>query len=75
MSAAAGIVTARAAQNDQSHATLYEPDDMPAVLVSAHDRVDAVVDKLFGVPAGCSSQERQRILFHRYADQSGLTVR
>ena len=69
--AARRIIEVRAGQAGRSLATLYDPDDMPDDLVGAHERVDAVVDKIFGTSADVSLADRQRLLFRRYAELAG----
>jgi hypothetical protein len=67
------IVSVRARTPDRSLADLYEPADITADLIEAHDRLDAVVDAAFGAPLGCRGElERQEILFSRYEQLAGI---
>nr|WP_245823038.1 type IIL restriction-modification enzyme MmeI [Brachybacterium avium] len=44
---------------------------MDADLVKAHDSLDAAVDKAFGARRRCTSeQQRQQILFERFAEMT-----
>lgn len=64
-----GVLAARERYPDRSLAELYSPLAMDPELIRAHDRLDAVVDRAFGATRTCSSEEeRQAILFARYAD-------
>lgn len=46
----------------------YNPLVMDPALIKAHDNLDAVVDRAFGVKRGCATErERQEILFAPYA--------
>lgn len=69
--AAADIGQARAKYPSRSLAALYEPGDTPADLLQAHTRVDRVVDKIFGAHPDMTSDDRQRLLFRRYATVTG----
>ncbi|MDN5821618.1 MAG: hypothetical protein L0H39_09025, partial [Brachybacterium sp.] len=47
----------------------YAPLAMDPALLKAHRTLDSAVDKAFGAKRTCKSeQERQRILFERYAE-------
>lgn len=70
--AGAKILDARALHPERSLAEHYSPLAMDPALVSAHDAVDRLVDRAFGAKRVCTSeQERQRILFERYAELTG----
>lgn len=63
------VLEARALHPDRSLAQLYSPFAMDPALLKAHRTLDAAVDRAFGARRVCSSeQERQEILFARYAD-------
>lgn len=63
------VLDARAQHPNRSLAEHYAPLAMDPVLIKAHRKLDAAVDKAFGARRLCSSeQERQRILFERYAE-------
>ncbi|MGP5253955.1 class I SAM-dependent DNA methyltransferase [Brachybacterium sp. AOP43-C2-M15] len=67
-----GVLEARMAHPERSLAEHYDPLAMDPTLVSAHGRLDAVVDRAFGAKRTCrSEQERQQVLFSRYSE---LTV-
>lgn len=67
-----GVLEARMAHPERSLAEHYDPLAMDPSLVSAHGKLDAVVDRAFGAKRTCrSEQERQQVLFARYAE---LTV-
>ncbi|MEV0869464.1 DNA methyltransferase [Brachybacterium paraconglomeratum] len=69
IAAGADILTARALHPERSLAEHYDPLAMSSDLLKAHRLLDSVVDKAFGARRLCSSeQERQRILFERYAE-------
>lgn len=54
---------------ERSRTEHYDPLAMDPGLVSARGRLDAVVDRAFGAKRTCrSEQERQQVLFARYAE-------
>ena len=69
--AAAEIIRARGKYAAWSLAALYEPGDTPTDLLQAHIQVDRVVDKIFGVRPDMTPDDRQRLLFRRYAAVTG----
>lgn len=69
--AAAEIIRARGNYPAWSLAALYEPGDTPTDLLQAHIQVDRVVDKIFDVRPGMTPDDRQRLLFRRYAAVTG----
>lgn len=69
--AAAEIVRARGKYPAWSLAALYEPGDTPTDLLQAHVQVDRVVDKIFGARPDIKPDDRQRLLFRRYAAFTG----
>lgn len=65
--AGADILEARV--SDKTLAQQYEPGAMGAELLAAHERLDAVVDRVFGLHDKLPAErDRQRILFSRYAE-------
>lgn len=72
--AAAGIVSARETHPEMSLAKLYDPIAMPDDLITAHDALDEVVDKLFGRGDMSTESSRQKILFQRYAALTGQST-
>lgn len=47
---------------------------MDPALVKAHDSLDSAVDRAFGARRICTSeQQRQQILFERYAEMTAST--
>lgn len=70
-SAAAGILTARAAHHGWSLAQIYESDAIPDDVVAAHLALDDVLDSTF-VRANLETEAaRQRTLFRAYATLTG----
>lgn len=64
-----GVLDARALHPERSLADHYNPLAMDPALLSAHRKLDAVVDKAFGATTALSTaQERQAILFQRYLE-------
>src|SRR5699024_6419111 len=63
------VLEARALHPERSLAQHYAPLAMEPALLKAHRTLDAAVDKAFGAKRTCKSeQERQRVLFERYAE-------
>ena len=63
------ITEARALHPDRSLANAYNRLAMDSLLVRAHDKLDAVVDRAFGAKRTCKGEkERQEVLFARYAE-------
>lgn len=69
--AATGIIKAREAHPGSSLAKLYDPTAMPDDIASAHNALDAVIDRLFGRGDMSTESGRQKILFQRYAALTG----
>ena len=67
--AAQAILDARAAHPGSTLADLYDPLAMPADLRKAHDTLDALVDKAYGLKPSCTDAERVAHLFKLYADK------
>ena len=67
--AAQAVLDARAAHPGSTLADLYDPLAMPADLRKAHDALDALVDKAYGLKPSCSDAERVAHLFKLYADK------
>ena len=66
------VLEARALHPERSLAQHYAPLAMDPALLKAHRSLDTAVDKAFGAKRTCKSeQERQRILFERYAELTG----
>ncbi len=67
--AAQGVLDARALFPESSLADLYDPLTMPSVLVKAHDKLDALVEKAYGKRFD-SDAGRVAFLFERYKELS-----
>lgn len=66
------MLDARALHPARSLADHYNPLAMSPTLIKAHDALDRVVDKAFGARKKPETlQERQEILFKRYAELTG----
>lgn len=64
-----GVLAARALHPERSLADHYNPLAMDPALLKAHAALDKVVDKAFGATRLLkSNEERQAILFERYAE-------
>jgi MmeI, DNA-methyltransferase domain/MmeI, target recognition domain/MmeI, C-terminal domain len=63
---AVGVLAAREQFSDQTLAELYDPDKMPAGLLSAHETLDETVDRLYRARPFESDEERLKILFAMY---------
>jgi hypothetical protein len=61
------IMLARAAHSESTLAQLYDPLLMPADLVKAHEKLDAVVDSLYGSKRFTGEADRLEVLFARYS--------
>lgn len=74
IAAGQGVLDARALRPDRSLADHYKPLAMTPALIKAHDALDRVVDKAFGARRTLrTEEERQQILFKRYAELTGIT--
>jgi len=63
------VIAARDLRPDLTLAQHYAPGQLSAALQAAHDALDVVVDQAFGAPHTCvSEEERQAVLFQRYAE-------
>src|SRR5690625_3536329 len=63
------VLEARALHPERSLAEHYDPLAMAPELLKAHRALDAAVDRAFGAKRTCQSeQERQEVLFARYAE-------
>ena len=63
------VLKARALHPERSLAQHYAPLAMTPALLKAHRTLDAAVDRAFSARRTCTSeQERQQILFERYAE-------
>jgi len=65
---AIGILAAREQFSDQTLAELYDPDKMPAGLLSAHETLDETVDRLYRPRPFESDAERLKVLFGMYEE-------
>ena len=45
------------------------PDTMPPDLLIAHEKLDALVDKAYGLSPSCTDADRVAHLFKLYADR------
>ena len=67
--AAQAVLDARALYPGSSLADLYDPLTMPPELVKAHARLDALVDRAYGLSPSCTDAERVAHLFALYAEK------
>ncbi|WP_051706200.1 class I SAM-dependent DNA methyltransferase [Nocardioides aequoreus] len=66
------VLAARELEPDKSLAQHYTPSQMSPELLAAHVALDDVVDRAFGAKCMCESEEeRQEVLFRRYAEMTG----
>lgn len=70
--AAQAVLDARAQFPSATMADLYDPLSMPAALLKAHQRLDALVDKAYGKAGLKSESERVAFLFERYQSLCSL---
>jgi hypothetical protein len=69
------VLEARALHPERSLADHYNPLTPAPALSKAHDALDRVVDKAFGARKALhTEEERQQILFKRYAELTGVTA-
>lgn len=69
VAAGKGVLAARDRRPGRSLADHYNPMAMDPALVSAHNKLDAVVDRAFGAGKTCTTErERQAVLFARYQE-------
>ena len=64
-------MNARAAHPDDSLASLYDPDKMPADLLAAHQALDAAVEAAYGVNFNGDEEKIVAHLFKLYAEKTG----
>ena len=57
-----------------SLAKLYDPTAMPTDLIDAHQALDVVMDRAFGLTGEVTLADRQKLLFRRYVDINGERV-
>lgn len=67
---AVGVLAAREQFSDQTLAELYDPDKMPAGLLSAHETLDETVDRLYRARPFESDEERLKVLFGMYEEMA-----
>lgn len=67
---ARAVLDARAMHPRDSLATLYDPDKMPADLLSAHKALDAAVEEAYGVDFGGDEEKIVAHLFKLYAEKT-----
>ncbi|MDP2827705.1 MAG: class I SAM-dependent DNA methyltransferase [Sulfuricellaceae bacterium] len=70
--AAQSVLDARAQFPEATLAGLYDPLTMPPVLLKAHQKLDAAVDKAYGKTSFKSDAERVAFLFERYQALTSL---
>lgn len=70
IAAGQAILTARAGHPDRPLDVQYDPLVMEPDLVKAHRALDRVVEKLFGVSAGATELDKQRLLLNSYAEMT-----
>ena len=63
-----GILAARDEHPDMSLGQMYNPETMPEDLKSAHQKLDAAVDRLYNPKGFTSDEDRLKTLFAMYAD-------
>ena len=69
ISAGRAVQAARDLHPERSLADHYNPLAMDPALVSAHSKLDAVVDRAFGAGTTCTTErERQAVIFARYEE-------
>ncbi len=62
-----GIVAARGTQKDMALANMYKPGKLAKELLAAHERLDQVIDSVFGIKSPKPTElERQDALFASY---------
>lgn len=72
IAAGRAVLDARALHPGRSLADHYNPLAMDPTLLKAHDALDRVVDKAFGARKPLrTEEERQEVLFKRYAELTG----
>ena len=64
------VLDARGKHPEDSLATLYDPDKMPADLLAAHKKLDAVVEAAYGVNFEGDEEKIVAHLFKLYADKT-----
>lgn len=70
------VIAARELHPDRSLEDMYNPLGMDPTLVSAHNALDRVIDKAFGSRRALHTEaDRQRVLFQRYEDLTGVDQR
>lgn len=67
VTAAQGVLAARAEHPGQTLAQLYAPESMPTDLSTAHEALDRIVDPIFGLSPGADLRTRQAVLLDAYA--------
>ncbi|TDL44664.1 class I SAM-dependent DNA methyltransferase [Kocuria rosea] len=68
-----GVQSARNVHPERNLAEHYNALSMDPRLIQAHDKLDAVVDEVFGATQTCAGEEeRQELLFARYVDLEGV---
>lgn len=67
---AQAVLDVRAGYPNQSLATLYDPDKMPADLLAAHKALDAAVEAAYGVDFGGDEEKIVAHLFKLYAEKT-----
>ncbi len=60
------IIDAREAYPEKTYGELYDPDKMPAELLAAHQKVDAVVERIYRKKPFVDDQERTQHLVDLY---------
>ena len=70
-SCAQAVLDARAAHPDKTLADLYDPEKMPADLLSAHKALDAAVEAAYGVDFNGDEERIVAHLFELYAQLTG----
>lgn len=68
-----GILDAREEYPEATLEDLYDPDDawMYPKLVAAHHKLDAAVERAYGLPVGCDEKDIVKHLFDLYAKAAG----
>jgi len=67
---ALSVLAAREQYPDRTLAELYDPDKMPLPLRSAHEALDATVDRLYRSSGFASDDERLELLFEMYEEMT-----
>ena len=71
MQSAAKVLEVRELYSSKTIADMYDPDDMPADLRSAHMELDKCVESLYGITSASTDDENLKCLFKLYEKMTG----